>query len=279
MQSMSSIPDSFGRNPPASTNVVGVVIPTLARDLLLLEKAIRSATEQICVGMIVLVTNSSNFDKLLPFSSLDRVRIIQDDQPGFTNAMNLGVEVLHQMGFPYFCGIGDDDVLAPGFLDSILEKMQRKNADVGLGHCFYVNTKNEIIFKNRSPIFLTRVLHLIPNVIPAPGALIKTETWKKVNGFDPAYTYVADFDFWLKIKKRGKFVKSNIPMSYFRWHDKSLTAGNRAASRKEALQAQLHHTPNHQKVLFYTFTRVSYFFADKLMKHSMKSSYKEIHMG
>ena len=279
MQSMDSIPSSFGLNPATSASRVGVVIPTLARDLLLLEKAIRSATEQTCVGMVVLVTSSSNFDKLRLFSSSDRVRVIQEEQPGFTNAMNLGVEVLQQMGFPYFCGIGDDDILAPGFLDSILEKVQRKDADVGLGHCFYMNTKNEIIFKNRSPIFLTRILHLIPNVIPAPGALIKTETWKKLNGFDPAYIFVADFDFWLKVKREGKFVKSNIPMSYFRWHDKSLTAGNRAASRKEALEAQLHHTPNCQKVMFYTFTKVAYFFADKLMKHSMKSSYKEIHFS
>lgn len=277
LRSIISFPSSESRLQDSSKRKVGVVIPTLAKDMIQLRKAVTSALDNHCVELVIIVSPTKNYNKLNEFSNSSNIKLIFDDNPGFTYAMNLGVDHLNNLNFEFFSGIGDDDVIAPNFLDSIIIEVESQNAQVGLGHCFYVNTNNEIIFVNTSPLLFLRILNLTPNVIPAPGALIRMNSWRKAGGFNPRYKYVADFDFWLKVRRYGKFIKLNIPMSYFRWHDESLTAGNRAASRKEALEAQLHHTPIYQRVLFYTFTKVAYFFADKLMKQSMKSSYKEIH--
>jgi len=269
-----SIPKRGITLPSEETPLVGVVIPTLVRNLVQLEQAVYSALANNCVEIVVLVTPLSNKEKLHLLDKEGNVKILYDDLPGFTNAMNLGVKYLSELGYRYFSGIGDDDLLAPNFLDSIITSMESQNAHVGLGICFYVNNDNQIIFQNSTPLYLLKILHLIPNIIPAPGALIRTSSWKKAGGFDPRFKYVADFDFWMKIRGNGKFIKLPIPMSYFRWHDLGLTAGNRTESREEAIMAQRNYIPRYQMFLFYTFTKLAYFLGDLIMKKSMKSSFK-----
>jgi hypothetical protein len=274
LKSIASTPKAVYSPEPNKSQLVGVVIPTLVRDLIQLEQAVTSALANNCVGVVVLVTPSKNKEKLQLFSNKSAVEIIFDELPGFTNAMNIGVNHLNKMGYKYFSGIGDDDLLAPNFLDSIIVKMESQGAQVGLGTCYYVNNYNQIIFRNSSPLYLLRILHLIPNIIPAPGALIRTSSWVAAGGFNPRFKYVADFDFWMKIRGNSKFTRLPIPMSYFRWHDLGLTAGNREASRAEALLAQRNYIPRSQVPLFYTFTKASYLLGDFVMRISMRSSFK-----
>ena len=255
---------------------VGVIIPTLGRNNKSLEFAVSSATKNLCVDLVLLITPSSNQKAFHKMSFDDKVRIIFDDSPGFASAMNLGVSILKKDGYKFFSGIGDDDEFADGFLDRILDLVQLKNAIVGLGCCCYINEENHVIFKNRNNLVFLKILHLTPNLIAAPGALIRIDAWEKVNGLNPNYKYVADFDLWLKLRKIGKFVRIRDNMSFFRWHDEGLTAGNRFLSRKEALNAQLLHVPRWQKFLFFSLTQILYILGDSLMKLSMKDSYRPV---
>jgi GT2 family glycosyltransferase len=252
---------------------VGVVIPTLGLDIASLVQAISSATKNNCVRFVVVVVPTQ--EKYLNLQPLveSKVRVIVEVNLGFAPAYNTGVAFLRSQGCSYYSVIGDDDELAYGYLDTVLESMEKKSAVAGFGHCYYINNKNEIIFKNPSPTWTAKFLHLIPDVLPAPGAIILISAWAEVGGLSCEYKFASDFDFWLKMRSVGKFCRVNVPMSYFRWHANGMTARFRKSSREEALTIQTNHTPRYQKFLIPTFTRLLYFIADTLMKFQMKESY------
>ena len=254
-------------------NLVGIVIPTLGLDLASLERAISSATQSHCVKFVVVVAPSEEKCLALEYLIDSKTHFIYEDKPGFAPAYNAGVSFLKDLGCEFYAVIGDDDELAFGYLDSIVALMDKKSAIAGFGHCYYVNLRNEIIFKNPSPTWTVKFLHLIPDVLPAPGAIIRISAWEQVGGFSCDYKFASDFDFWLKIRRLGKFCRINIPMSYFRWHAQGLTAQFRKSSRLEALMIQSIHTPKYQKLLIPTFTRFIYFVADEWMKFQMKTNY------
>lgn len=257
----------------SKANLVGVVIPTLGQNLASLERAISSATQNHCVKFVVIVASSEKKCRTLQYLVDSKIHLIYEEKLGFAPAYNTGVAYLKDLGCEFYAVIGDDDELALGYLDSIVALMDKKSAIAGFGLCYYVNHRNEIIFRNPSPTWTVKFLHLIPDVLPAPGAIIRISAWEQVGGFSCEYKFASDFDFWLKIRRLGRFCRINIPMSYFRWHAKGLTAQFRKSSRLEALMIQSIHTPNYQKLLIPTFTRFIYFIADEWMKFQMKTNY------
>jgi GT2 family glycosyltransferase len=82
----------------------------------------------------------------------------------------------------------------------------------------------------------------IPNLIPNPGTLISVEAWQKVGGYDEVYKWAGDLDFWIKVRQLGQIKFVDVPMSYFRWHEDSLTAGQRDLSIAEATLVRTSHT-------------------------------------
>jgi GT2 family glycosyltransferase len=96
--------------------------------------------------------------------------------------------------------------------------------------------------KNSGYPRLHRFLSWVPNLIPNPGTLISVAAWKKVGGYNEAYRWAGDLDFWLKIRKFGEIKFVDVPMSYFRWHEDSITAGQRELSLAEATIIRTNHT-------------------------------------
>jgi hypothetical protein len=78
-------------------------------------------------------------------------------------------------------------------------------------------------------------------LIPNPGTLISINAWKNLGGYDTRYRWAGDLDFWIRLQKIGKIQFLDIPMSMFRWHDESLTAGQRIHSLSEASTVRLAH--------------------------------------
>jgi GT2 family glycosyltransferase len=256
-----------------NSNLVGVVIPTLGLDTESLGRAISSALKNNCVKIVVLVVPTKEQYLFLQPLIQPKVRIIIEANLGFAPAYNTGVNFLKSEGCKFYSAIGDDDEFAFGYLDSVLELMIKKSAVAGFGLCYYVNEQNKIIFKNPSPTWTKSFLHLIPDVLPAPGAIVDISAWAEVGGLSCEYVFASDFDFWLKLRKIGKFCRIAVPMSYFRWHPNGMTARFRMKSRNEALFIQNIHTPRYQKILIPTFTKFAYFAADFLMKYQMKENY------
>jgi glycosyltransferase involved in cell wall biosynthesis len=66
------------------------------------------------------------------------------------------------------------------------------------------------------------------NCLIGPGGIFRTEIARKVNGWDPSYKFVPDYDFWLRISDYGVF--KHVPQVQATWrsHETSISVASRS---------------------------------------------------
>ena len=114
---------------------------------------------------------------------------------------------------------------------------------------------------------------MIPNVIPHPGALSRVSIWKSVGGFNTALKFVSDYEYWLKIRKIGKIVRVEAPMSLFRWHSAGITGGLRGRAIAEGSQLRHDYTPRSMRWLFYVSNPILVWLGERRLAASMKENF------
>ena len=159
---------------------------------------------------------------------------IQDPMLGLAEAINFGVKSLPES--IEFCNwLGDDDTLTPNSLkysSNILE--QDSKCVCVFGKCQYMNGAGEPIWMNKSNKFAVPLMKFGPQLIPQPGALFRRAAFNAVGGLNAKYKLAFDLDLLIKLSKVGKIRYIPIQLSSFRWHDESLSVGNRKNSVTEA---------------------------------------------
>lgn len=65
------------------------------------------------------------------------------------------------------------------------------------------------------------------NCLPGVGAFFSASIVKKLNGRDPCFRFVADFDFWLRAGLLGDFMRVPQILGAFRVHPASTTVSNK----------------------------------------------------
>ncbi len=220
---------------------IGYVVPTLGTNLAWLKQSLSSIRLSDLDSDIVIVSKISNQD-LNEIGIHFGATILQESGRGVYAAINQGVSYLHEKGVPVFSFLGDDDVLMPGAGKNLLKAFADPETLVSYGQIWYVDKELNVLMKNPGYPRLHKFILWIPNLIPNPGTLISVEAWRKIGGYDTAYRWAGDLDFWIKVRKIGKIKFLDVPMSFFRWHDESLTAGQRELSISEATLVRTSHT-------------------------------------
>ena len=131
--------------------------------------------------------------------------------------------------------IGDDDLLAPGSLD-FLEQQFRDDEDLSLiyGCCDYIDSDGNKIGQNKSGPWALNLAKLGPFLAPQPGSLFRRQAFESIGGLDSNLKLAFDFDLFLGLSKQGEAKYINKTLASFRWHEDSLSVGQRKTSVKEA---------------------------------------------
>ena len=131
--------------------------------------------------------------------------------------------------------LGDDDLLAPGSLES-LERQFRDDPELSLiyGQCDYIDSTGRQIGRNRSGSWALPLARLGPFVAPQPGSLFSRQAFEAIGGLDSSLKLAFDFDLFLRLNKVGKAKYTNRILASFRWHEDSLSVGQRKTSVREA---------------------------------------------
>ena len=141
--------------------------------------------------------------------------------------------------FPYnidlITWIGDDDLLAPGSLE-FLEKEFRNDEDLYLiyGACDYIDSNGNKIGQNKSGPWALGLAKFGPFLAPQPGSIFRRQTFEAIGGLDSNLKLAFDFDLFLGLNKHGKAKYTNKTLASFRWHEDSLSVGQRKTSVREA---------------------------------------------
>jgi hypothetical protein len=142
----------------------------------------------------------------------------------------------------YSTWIGDDDLFVDGSLQILRDKLER-NRKLALvyGKCTYINSVGAQIGVNQTGQLATRILGFGPDLIPQPSSLFRLEDFRRLHGLDSQYKNAFDFDLFLRLKKIGNLEYVPEMISYFRWHDDSLSVNQRWRAVKEASKVRKSH--------------------------------------
>jgi glycosyltransferase involved in cell wall biosynthesis len=75
------------------------------------------------------------------------------------------------------------------------------------------------------------------NCLIGPGGIFRTSVAKNLNGWDPSYRFVPDYDFWLRMSERGIFRHVPEIQATWRTHETSISISSRSnAMAKERIR-------------------------------------------
>lgn len=253
-----------------------VIIPTLGKDLNLLERAVESVLNQTRTTSVLLVA-PPRAQNLANWALKRDLEICFDNDFGtVSDAINCGVAQIEKRNCKYFIFLGDDDLLLPNAvfnLEKVLKsksKWSKKRIVASFGYCWYVSSDGETIFENRAPVGLLKILKFIPNVIPHPGALMYVSDWRKLGGFDPSLRFAPDLDYWLRLKDLGRFARVSSPMSYFGWGS-GLTSTRRSESILEAKLVRRRYLSWWELPVYWLLEPISVFLGEKILRNRTKT--------
>jgi hypothetical protein len=213
-------------------SAVGVVVPTIGERPQYLEstlKSIREAGESFIVLVGRKGFDGSTFEK----SGLVDLYVDEDDA-SVPNKINQGFRAL-PANIEYITWIGDDDLLAPGALETAVQALNEPEKPVLVfGHCQYIDSEGKDVLVKRSGSWAVPLLRFGPQLIPQPSAFFRRDAFEKVGGLSDKFQFAFDFDLFLKLSKSGKAVFIDQILSSHRWHKTSLTYSRRWESVREA---------------------------------------------
>ena len=192
------------------------------------------------------------------------------------NEKNMGVSAVFDRAFQhakgkYFSYCGSDDILLPGKITkqvAILEKTDASTAvvfsdalllreDGGFHFGRFIQRISKLRDYPEGDIF-----HLLAtgNFIPANSALIKTDLMQDIGGFDKTL-YFEDWDLWLRLAKKYKFLFMEEPTVYYRIRRDSLEHSGKLGASGDALLMLAKHLDNkHARDTYYK--NLMYYFFD-----------------
>jgi hypothetical protein len=259
-------------NLPENIGKVGIVIPSLGQHFELLDRAVKSVIDQELRPYLLLVFPSGN-QQLEEYCNKNGLDFILDSGHGFMSAFNLAIEHLNVLGIEIFGSIGDDDELLQGCIASLTPAFQNPKVVAAFGHCWYINSNGKTIFHNKSRTWLLPVMNFLPDILPAPGALIRMSAWETLNGFSTEYKFASDYDFWLRLRKVGILTRVEAPMSLFRWHAGGLTGKNRDGARRETKRIRRSQTGYLLWPILFIIEFLTTHLGEFVLKRSMKKDY------
>jgi hypothetical protein len=216
---------------------VGVVVPTIGERPQYLEstlKSIRDAGESYIVLVGRKGFEGSSFQK----TGLVDLYVDEDDT-SVPNKINQGFRALPD-GIEYITWIGDDDLLAPGALETAVKALNKPEKPVLVfGHCQYIDSDGNDVLVKRSGSWAVPLLRFGPQLIPQPSAFFRRDAFEKVGRLSDEFQFAFDFDLFLKLTKSGKAIFVDQILSSHRWHSTSLTYSRRWESVREASKVRV----------------------------------------
>lgn len=212
--------------------VVSVVIPTFNR-CHFLEIAIESVLAQTFKNFELIVIDDGSTDgtrELIMNKYEGKLTYVWQPNLERSRARNLGLSL---SSGKYIAFLDSDDKWHPDklrFQVSYIESRRKKDENIALvcSSVRLINKDGELISsqivgrkKNLEKFQLEDYL-LGPRIYAPPSnALIFADFVKEVGGFDPELLFVEDWGLLVKLRSKYKFVYIDIPLTFYRIHNKN----------------------------------------------------------
>jgi glycosyltransferase involved in cell wall biosynthesis len=204
---------------------VSIIIPTY-NSATYLKQAIDSVLAQTHRDFEILVIDDGSTDDTADLMNGygAAVRYLRQPNHGVATARNRGIE---ESRGEYVAFLDADDVWLPDKLERQIEALEQYP---GRGACytdFFVvapdlTVQTRISHAQQGHTF--EALLLKGNVVGTPSSVIcRREDVRQVGGFDPSFSYGADWEMWIRLASVTEFVHVREPLVLYRQHDGNMS--------------------------------------------------------
>lgn len=218
-----------------------IVVPTLGLRPDLLHDCLESIRAQGTPGLDVVAVAPPDLGVEEAVGAVGGRFVTDPGRGGLSAALNAGLAA-SRPDTRYFSWLGDDDLLAPGSLQTTTRVLdEHSDAVLVYGWCDYIDEDGTVVFRSRAGSLAARILAWGPNLIPQPGCLMRLDAVTAVGGLDESVRLAMDLDLFLRLRDRGRFLAVPQTLASFRWHPESATVQQERDSMEESDRLRMKH--------------------------------------
>jgi len=205
--------------------LVSVIMPIYGTERYL-ESAMRSALEQTCQDIELILLNDSS-----PGNPLSIVRRFKDERIRYLEHENGGPSFTRNRGIlesrgRYVAFLDSDDEWLPNKLERQLAVMDDEpTVDVVYSQRLTIDEKGNPVTGYAPRLFSGNILNelYVDNFVCMSSSLLRREVFRKVGFLDESLRMSEDFDFWLRVACDHRFLAIEEPLVRYRVHSEQVS--------------------------------------------------------
>jgi glycosyltransferase involved in cell wall biosynthesis len=202
--------------------LVSIITPAYNRAAYL-EETIESVLSQDFQNFEYIVLDDGSTDNTKEVLNKYSARLICEahSNMGETRTVNKGFTMAKG---EIICVVNSDDPLLPGAISTAVEAMQ-SNPELLVVYPDWETVDQSGNLIEHTGNFDYDYINMVRwfHCIPGPGSFFKRSIATQLNGRDPQFRFVGDFDFWIRAGLYGPFAHIRKPLVMFRVHVDSAT--------------------------------------------------------
>jgi glycosyltransferase involved in cell wall biosynthesis len=218
-----------------------------------------------------IVLNDGSTDNTLAILNKyeNKIRIINKENSGESDSVSTGFKLA--TGDLLLVVSADDPLLTKDLVSGVFEKFAK---DVNLMAIYpdwqMIDVRGEVIKVIRVPEYSDELLIGRCVTLPGPGVIFRKSAAIQINGRNPKWTFVGDYDFWLRLSRLGEIRHRSEVLAQWRHHSLSTSVSKRglkmALERIMVVEEFLQNTLIPKRIQrmalgnsYYMAARISYF--------------------
>jgi glycosyltransferase involved in cell wall biosynthesis len=195
-----------------------------------------------------IVLNDGSTDNTLELLNKyeSRIRVIDKENSGESDSVSTGFKLA--TGDLLLVVSADDPLLTKELFTGVFEKFTE---DANLMAIYpdwqMIDARGEVIKVIRVPDYSDELLIGRCVTLPGPGVIFRKSAAIKINGRNPKWTFVGDYDFWLRLSRLGEIRHRPGVLAQWRHHPSSTSVSKRglkmALERILVIEEFLQNTP------------------------------------
>lgn len=175
----------------------------------------------------IVIDDGSTDDTLSILNSYgSAIRVIEQQNSGESSAVNVGIN--EAKGMCCLVVSADDPLLTPKLFESAIQSFE---SDPKLAAIYpdwqMIGPTGEVIKQIIVPEYSDELLIGRCRTLPGPGVLFRTAFAKQLEGRRARWTYVGDYDFWLRLSRVGEIRRRPGVYAQWRYHANSTSVTKR----------------------------------------------------
>ena len=156
----------------------------------------------------------------------NKIRIIDKSNSGESDSVSIGFR--EALGNLLLVVSADDPLLTEKLFTNVFEQF---NQDENLMAIYpdwqMIDSSGNVIKVIKVPEYSDELLIGRCVTLPGPGVIFRRSAALKLNGRNPKWTYVGDYDFWLRLSRLGEIKHRQEVLAQWRHHSSSTSVSKR----------------------------------------------------